>query len=99
MYLQAWNKLPFAKQMQICKQYGIKNHGTTEMQLDFELSIKLPVGFLPTDIKDELVKTEEMPKIESKTVEQVESQEESVSTQPEPILEPIKPKRGRKAKK
>lgn len=106
MYLQAWAKLPNNVKMKLSKSYGIKWFGTTEQQLDFELSTKLPVGMLDKDVEEvgePPVSTGKEPQIEPETTEQVESKEEPVETQPKAILEPEtpvedKPKRGRKKK-
>lgn len=42
MLLEAWNKLPQAKQMQLAKAYGIKWYGISPEDLSDELDVKLP---------------------------------------------------------
>lgn len=60
--INAWKKLPFAKQAQLAKAYGIKWYGTTLPQLEFELSTKLPKGLLVKEPVEEpkVVEVEEV---------------------------------------
>lgn len=44
--IQIWNSLPFGKRRQLSSLYKIKDHGTTDIQLEFELQTKLPKGLL-----------------------------------------------------
>ena len=81
--IQAWNSLPQNKRHQLSSLYKIKDYGTTEAQLEFELSTKLPVGMLGETPK---VTPETTPEIAEEVVEEVKE------------VKPKKAKKAKKSK-
>ena len=66
--LKEWNKLPVAKQRQLCSLYKIKNYGVTEEALEADLIEKLPKGLLvPEEVPVE-AKKEPVTPLEEKEV-------------------------------
>jgi len=57
--INEWNKLPVAKQRQLCSLYNIKNYGVTLEELEADLIGKLPKGLLVP--KEVPVKAEKEP--------------------------------------
>lgn len=54
--LNQWLALPFNVQRKLAVEFKIKEHGTTEAQLIFELQTKLPQGLLKEEVVVEPVK-------------------------------------------
>lgn len=48
--LNQWLALPFNVQRKLAVEFKIKEHGTTESQLIFELQTKLPQGLLKEEV-------------------------------------------------
>jgi hypothetical protein len=49
--IKQWFALPFNVQKKLAAQFKIKDYGTTENQLDFELKTKLPKGLLEEEVE------------------------------------------------
>ncbi len=47
--IEAWQNLPFGKRRQLASLHGIKDFGTTETQLEWDLENKLPKGLLAVE--------------------------------------------------
>ncbi len=58
--IKVWNSLPFNKRKQLASLYKIKDYGTTEVQLEFELQTKLPKDMLVEEVKPIEEPTEEV---------------------------------------